>query len=238
MGLTSSSLNSVGINLSKANLNKKNSPILKENSVFNFFGTNVSKEQIFNAVANGDLDEVRIAIQNNQINITNDSGSTLLHLACEKNQTKIAKMLIDAGLAVDIKDEHESTCLHFACSEGNIEIVIEILAAEFNKDFLDTKALGVFTPLHFAAIAGHHEIVLLLLIAGSQIDVKDEVGCTSLQWATIKGHLEVVKILLMAGAEVKLSNELDELQVFIQSNENYTQCVRYIENYTRELENK
>jgi len=57
------------------------------------------------------------------------------------------------------------------------------------------------TPLHIACIWGDLHAVELLIEAGSQVDVKNDMGYTPLHFAETYGHRRCVHRLLAAGAK-------------------------------------
>ena len=91
------------------------------------------------------------------------------------------------------------------------------------------------TTLHCASSDGHHDIAQLLVQAGTNIDLQDEVstylmfinavyrhvdsyicyhirnmqdGVTALHCAIIYGHLDVVQLLVQEGARIDLQNKV------------------------------
>ena len=58
------------------------------------------------------------------------------------------------------------------------------------------------TALHWAAILCLHEITRELLIAGAEVDMKDENGATALHLAANSGCYEVVEMLMAQSADV------------------------------------
>ena len=70
------------------------------------------------------------------INITNNSNETPLHLTCYKKRlTGIAKMLLDAGADTEVRSKMcGSTVLHFAAAGGHTNIVKLLLDAGADKD--------------------------------------------------------------------------------------------------------
>jgi ankyrin repeat protein len=96
-----------------------------------------------------------------------DSGgcTTLHHLAsghCKwsENQLIRAKMLLDAGASLTIRDSLlKSTPLGWACRWGHVELVR--LYLERGADALEADAERWATPLAWATKRGHHEIIEL-----------------------------------------------------------------------------
>ena len=55
---------------------------------------------------------------------------------------------------------------------------------------------SVTSPLHFAAFHGHHAALQALMTVYTDLNMKDENGCTPLDLASYAGHVECVSALL------------------------------------------
>ena len=63
------------------------------------------------------------------------------------------------------------------------------------------------TPIWAAAEAGNRDVVLQHLVAGTEVDARDErYGASSLHWAAWCGHLDIVELILAAEANVNAIN--------------------------------
>ncbi len=103
----------------------------------------------------------------------------------------IVKALIDAGANVNYKDKGGRTPLHDA---------IEATDADVAKLFVGT---GVkITAFHNAVLEGNLAKVRQLVESGTDVDTKDEFGCTPSYWALSAGQKKVFAYLLSQGADV------------------------------------
>ncbi|MFM6976744.1 MAG: ankyrin repeat domain-containing protein [Sphingobacteriaceae bacterium] len=82
-----------------------------------------------------------------------------LHSAIAANQNMLAKMLLEAGAEVNIKQVQGITPLHAAASHGNIELIILLLEAGAD---VKAKMLNGKTPGDLAAEKGFQEIARIL----------------------------------------------------------------------------
>lgn len=120
--------------------------------------------------------------------------ATPLIRAAERGDLAIARLLVDAGAAVD------DTC---GCATGETplwaaavtdypEVVAFLLDRGANPNA--PGALG-HTALHIAAMRGWPNLAQTLLTHGADPNLKDEAGRTPLEWAELKGHAEVAALL-------------------------------------------
>ncbi len=135
--------------------------------------------------------------------IENWVGLNALHMAAFHGKTKIAQILLDYGVDINVRSKQESK-----------------------------ETFGA-TPLMYAALRDHSETVLFLIENGAEINLKDSYGKTALFYSlfrTSKG-LESFDILLKNGAHacevdkngmnildlaVK-SNRLEEVQIILSN---------------------
>lgn len=123
------------------------------------------------------------------------------HNAAYGGQINIIKIFIDAG--VDINDEGDrgtnrprGTALQEPAGRGHIE-VIELLLAAGAGAYINTQN-DCMPPLIAAAWENYQTIVKMLLVAGADIDVRDEEGQTVLEIMANIGNYDMVKLLLAA----------------------------------------
>eukprot|EP01127_Copromyxa_protea_P014769 TRINITY_DN4164_c0_g1_i1.p1 TRINITY_DN4164_c0_g1~~TRINITY_DN4164_c0_g1_i1.p1 ORF type:complete len:1319 (-),score=333.06 TRINITY_DN4164_c0_g1_i1:118-3849(-) len=88
-----------------------------------------------------------------------------------------------------------------------LDIIKEMLDAEFYRNALNTPSLNGETALYLAAKQGHPEITVQLLISGADVDFQDpNNGHTPLHMAAISGDLGTTAALLLAGADPSVLN--------------------------------
>jgi len=78
-----------------------------------------------------DLSVVKDCIDDHaDFNTRNNSGATVLHIACYNRHAEIVEMLIDSGADINAIDEDNKTPLYYARKNGFTEIVKILTAAE------------------------------------------------------------------------------------------------------------
>ena len=85
-----------------------------------------------------------------------------------------------------------------AVSNGDADGVKSLLAGGVS---VDQKGRGGHTPLMVAAIFGHVEIARLLIDAGAELSLEDNLGMTAKQWAERRGSKGVAELLSKASRE-------------------------------------
>jgi len=156
---------------------------------------------IFEAAAVGRIDRVRASIDGDRDAVRRHSsdGFTALHLAAFFGKTEIARLLIDAGAAVDTytTNAFANQPLHAAAAGRHTEVCRLLLAAGAD---VNATQHGGFTPLHEAAQHGDVEMVELFLSAGADPAIGVEAG-TPADLAETAGHPDVARRLRDVAAE-------------------------------------
>ncbi|KAF4339903.1 ankyrin unc44 [Fusarium beomiforme] len=146
-----------------------------------------------------DLEKLRSFLQDDydfkgNVNASDDSGETALHVAAEYGLHDVALILIEKfGANVLAKDGKKREPLHNACLEGHLAVVELLLGKGAN---LEARQCYGATPLDEACWKGHTNIVDFLLGHGAQVIVEDNDGWSPLYSASRYGHSKIVRLLL------------------------------------------
>ncbi|XP_067296154.1 ankyrin repeat domain-containing protein 31 isoform X2 [Pseudorasbora parva] len=124
------------------------------------------------------------------LNKRNRKGETYLHQACIRGDLQQAKVLIEAGIDVNISDNAGWTALHEACSRGFVDVAEQLLEAGAD---VTSRGLDGRSPLHDAVKTDSYEIVRLLLQFGSSPHDKNMLGQSAVDLAA---HESVKELLL------------------------------------------
>ena len=148
-----------------------------------------------------------------------DSGSSeALLLAVESDDTKISKMLLDAGAGAgslypdswyevwngDWVGGEFYSVLKKAAAQGNAEIVRAILDRDVDADYLRDHSPGA---LHEAVDGGHIEIAEMLLNHGADPNHGGNSSYTPLALAVFHCNFDMAKVLLDGGADPHVRTE-------------------------------
>lgn len=131
---------------------------------------------VYAAARDGDVDALMKALElGGSIREQTGSRSTPLHIAASRGHAAVLRVLIDAGIEVDARNENSCTALHWAARRSaNVEIVKMLIAAGADVNAQDT--MWGDTPLHDAADNGNDEIVGVLLQAGANTRLRNKAG--------------------------------------------------------------
>lgn len=122
---------------------------------------------------------------------------TLIHLAVDRRQSAIARMLIDHGVGLGARDKKGEWLLHKIVRNGDVPTAAAVVKRGVDVDATHENGQ---TALMLAARDGNLDLVQILISGGADMNVRDSAGCTALCWA-IKGNNEsVVEGLLSNGA--------------------------------------
>jgi len=127
-----------------------------------------------------------------------DSGavSTVLHRAAGLGDVATIRQRLDAGDAVDARDERGMTPLHHAAAMGRVDAAGLLLDHGADPN---AREAGEMTPLHFAAMLAHPEMAGLLMRRGARSDIRNASGLMPIHLAA---NERVVNALALAGADV------------------------------------
>lgn len=161
-----------------------------------------NNKKYFNAVRNGNLNEIKKFVNNN--GLTAENGYALLCVSIKNNRKEITKFLIESGAKVNThiinkRKKLSDTPLHHAAKNGHTDIIELLLSHGAN---IHAKNEYGGTALQTAVYHKQLAIIELLLQRGAYIDEKKNDGTTSLHTAVEGGDLNVIELLLKNKANV------------------------------------
>ncbi|KAF2868351.1 ankyrin repeat-containing domain protein [Massariosphaeria phaeospora] len=164
---------------------------------------------------------VRMNVHIGDVDIKDILGRTALHLACQRDNTQLAQILLCAGADWAVETVFGALPLHYAAAAGSVQMCKELIRAAKDSDNHDHRDNAGYTPLRYAVRNGHVEIAKLLLATG-KVDPNNENdneklyeneyeeycnahSAAALVIAATLGNLELVTSLLDGGANPNIS---------------------------------
>ncbi|EAX89157.1 ankyrin repeat protein, putative, partial [Trichomonas vaginalis G3] len=135
---------------------------------------------------------------------TTENRKNVLHVACEKGNLQLVKLLIECGCNKETIDEYGNTPLIYASWNNQLEVVKYLISAGANKEAKNNDGK---TPLIYASLYDYLNIVKYLVSDGANKDVKNNDGKTPIIYASLYGYLDVVKYLISDGANKETKNK-------------------------------
>lgn len=188
-----------------------------------------SDQQMFQAVAKGDLGAVRVLLDNGASIDAHDEGrGTPLMVAVGNHDIAMVKLLLEKGANISVRDRYGETALTEAARsfdpnmlrtllDGNPDIndknaallqaagdgpvVIQTVGASLNPNGQRDQAATA--PLEQPWITN----VRLLLDSGASVEARDEEGSTPLMRAASYGQTEIFKLLIERGATISVRDK-------------------------------
>jgi len=188
---------------------------------------------IFEAILEGDEEQVRVLLaagdvvnaplhssieelrDGNRITLLG-AGSTPLHAAAQDGNLALAKLLLDHGASLSIRDAYGHSPFHLAVVAGCQDLVALFLEEGVDpdqrvvlpEDSTIDASLKRYLPgqaaLHKAAAAGQLQIAKLLLEQGAAVNVRSEAGMSPAHAAAAHARGEMLALLMERGADVDL----------------------------------
>lgn len=136
------------------------------------------------------------------LEMLDQDGQTMLHIAVGNGSAEMTKILLDAGADVDGLNASQRSPLFTAAISNQLEIVKQLLAAKADVNGNSKHN----SPLNAAAWYGYSEIAGLLIQHKANLKQTDGDGNTALHKAVWQGNVTIAEMLLEAGANLDVKN--------------------------------
>ena len=133
--------------------------------------------------------EALIAWPKTDLNARSADDETALMLAALKGQTMLARKLLDRGAHVN---KPGWAPLHYAATHGHLDIMAMLLE---QHAYIDAESPNKTTPLMMAAHYGTPAAVKLLLDAGADPTLKNQLGLSATDFAARAGRTESAELI-------------------------------------------
>jgi ankyrin repeat protein len=186
-------------------------------------GCKEAVEELLQHIQNVNFTELKEEILPHPINVINNKGKTLLHVAAQGGNPEVIRRFVRLGLDINAQDQFGNTPLYYATLCNNLEAVYILLELGANTNVIHDKGK---TLLHIAAQEGHPEIIRRFIGLGLDINAQDLFGNTSLYYTTLCNHLEAVDTLLELGANINVINNERETLLHVAAQKNNPETIR------------
>lgn len=150
------------------------------------------------------LDTVALLLDKGAIIKQSSRFIPLLHLAVEKDNLELAKMLLDKRAPVNERGKDEKTSLHLARSEKMTRLLLR-KGADLRK-----KDKWGYAPIHTAADLHLKGVLKALLEKGANVNRLAEYKYTPLHYAARRNIAEVPRFLIEHGADINAKNHIGD----------------------------
>lgn len=129
-----------------------------------------------------------------KVEVRNDKDESVLMLAALKGYLPLVKKLVENDADVN---KPGWTPLHYAASTGQVQ-VIEFLLEQ--SAYIDAESPNGTTPLMMAAMYGSPEAVKVLIQAGADLTLKNQLGMSAHDFA-LRGNRQNARELIEVGLQ-------------------------------------
>ena len=171
-------------------------------------GTDVNEKEagetpLHGAALEGHKEVVQLLITNGaDVNVSYRKLTPLHFAAIGKGHKEIVELLISSDADVNAKDHNDKTPLDWAIKHKRTEMVV-LLRKHGGKT-------GEEHSIHKAAEAGNIEAVKQHLVAGTDVNRKNNKGYNALHVAAESGHEEMALLLIESGAKINGNNKSNQ----------------------------
>lgn len=132
------------------------------------------------------------------------NSKTPLHLAAERGEHSLTKILLDRMADATAQDSMGRTALHLAVGYKHIEVVRVLLGHQQRREssLINIQDNDGRSALHIAVEIGQDIMVSVLLrVSNIDIELRNSQGRTALHMAVLQGSNKGIELLLTAGAD-------------------------------------
>jgi len=156
-------------------------------------------------------EETRRHIRDSMLEVTNNQGNNIVHIAVLNQQTEALRMIVDMVEKIDVEEVLDepnrigSSPLHLAVETGQIEVARLLLEAKVYPNKLDRDG---DTGIHIAVRENNPSIVRMLLQHQADPNIPNHFGKFPLHIAVENNLVQMAKVLADHGADVDARDQV------------------------------
>jgi len=163
---------------------------------------NLSAQEIFDAVRNGDLAKVKELVEKGADINVEKRGLTPIYFAMVVNNKGIVDYLLDQNAKLpNVGTPNSSMYLNSALKIGSLKYLEKCLQQGLNS-LIETESKN--TLLHYASESNSKELVIKLIELGVPVNKTNIYGWTPLHMAAYRGNKSVAELLILKGADMNV----------------------------------
>jgi len=172
---------------------------------------NTMTQAMYNLTTSNDKEQTRKQIRDSLMDVTNNEGNNIIHIAVINRQLEALKLIIDMVDKIDIGDVLDepnrigSSALHLAVETNQIEAVRMLLASKAYPNKLDRDG---DTAVHIAIRENSLQILQTLLQHQADPNIPNHFGKFPLHIAVENNLLTIVKLLVDHGLDVDARDQV------------------------------
>lgn len=155
-------------------------------------------QNIFRTVCKGDLEGLNKFLKNDNINIKDNRGRSLLHWAIGCRKDSVAKFLVSKNININLEDFEGKSPLFVAINFSNEKIFDVLVNSQKDREWIDIQGTKL---LEKAILKESSLFVKKLFSLGVDINKTNERGNTPLEIAKLVGADKMYTLILSLGAK-------------------------------------
>ncbi len=166
----------------------------------------------FEAADTGDTGVLSAMLEEGMDPFAERQGLTALHIVSREGHLDAVRLLVDAGVDVNLGPDEADARVADAAGYANPQILEMISGRKPDPDAI-ARANSLRTPLNLAVENGHADVAALLVDAGADVNAGGE-WYSPLYSAILFGDKGLVELLLAHGASVNDAVRIQDRSVF------------------------
>lgn len=178
---------------------------------------------IFRALQNGHWECVKLLLDNYNVDETDNSGNTILHLALQKKNVEMVQTLLKRGANANLTNNEGENALFVAIKSSNSNLIRLFDLDKFNL----TETSNDGTSLPILCVKRNNNEMLRQVLNTVNINIADSKGKTALYYACENNNIIAIDVLLGMNARCN-ADSLMNSPLYIAVKTDNTNAVRML----------